>query len=97
MMFGERGDFLCCHSEAEGQLLSGLMCLIQTPASWPLGQAQPSLAFLVRPPASQAGEGSLINSLPSKSDAKASPSAGLRKSSYQISKMQLDLQVSSEI
>lgn len=39
----------------------------------------------------------LINSLPSKNDAKALLSAGLRKSSYQISKMQLDLQVSSEI
>lgn len=78
-------------------LLSGLVRLIQTPASWPLGQAQPCLASLARPPASQAGEGLLINSLPSKSDAKASPSAGLRKSSYQISKMQLDLQVSSEI
>lgn len=55
------------------------------------------LAFLVRPPASQAGEGLLINSLPSESDATAAPSAGLRKSSHQTSKMQLDLQVSSEI
>lgn len=77
--------------------LSGLISLIQTPAGWPLGQALPSLAFLARPPASRAGEGLLINSLPSKSDAKALPSAGLCKSSYQISKIQLDLQVSSEI
>lgn len=64
---------------------------------WPLGQASPSLAFLARLSASQAGEGLLINSLPSKSDAEVSPSAGLGKSSYQISEMQLDLQVSSEI
>ena len=76
---------------------SGLMRPIQTPAGWPLGQAAPGLAFLARPPASPAGEGLLINSLPSKSDAKALPSAGLCKSSYQISKIQLDLQVSSEI
>lgn len=64
---------------------------------WSLGRAKTALAFLARLPASQAGEAWLINSLPSKSDAKALLSAGLRKSSYQISKMQLDLQVSSEI
>lgn len=61
------------------------------------GQAKMALAFLARLPASQAGEARLINSLRSKKDAKALLSAGLRKSSYQTSKMQLDLQVSSEI
>lgn len=62
-----------------------------------LGQAKMALAFLASLPASQAGEAWLINSLLSKNDAKALLSAGLRKSSYQASTKQLDLQVSSEI
>lgn len=51
-----------------------------------LGQAKTALAFLASLPASQAGEDWLINSPPSKNDAKALLSTGLRKK--QLSKQQ---------
>lgn len=65
---------------------------LQSPADSFLGIPSNHVSLPVK-----AGEGLLINSCPSKSDANTLPSAGPRKSSYQISKIQLDLQVSSEI